>query len=220
VDEDDVVNAWISLPRRIYLDTSTLQTVYDYGEVIWEGEAFEPIGRAAKVEGLAEELDALRMIFLVNQRAMFEFVVTQASLGQGCIGLLGLVGVLKDGDQEALGVGRTADDAVLDVGEPGASIARTCSTLRSSTFSSSRSRHRAEPRPGIAQIHRPARRPDTAGRHWRLLRAVHPGRRRAGAPRFGRGRRRTRPMTSPVEPEPAHRLFSALRLGGTAMLAR
>jgi hypothetical protein len=80
VDEDDVVNAWISLPRRISLDTSTLQTVYDYGEVIWEGEAFEPIGRAAKVEGLAEELDALRMIFLVNQRAMFEFVVTQASL--------------------------------------------------------------------------------------------------------------------------------------------
>jgi hypothetical protein len=63
----------------------------------------------------------------------------EPSLGQGCIGLLGLVGVLKDGDQEALGVGRTADDAVLDVGEPGASIARTCSTLRSSTFSSSRS---------------------------------------------------------------------------------
>lgn len=80
MDEGDVVSAWISLPRRIYLDTSTLQTVYDYGEVTWEGEAFEPIGRAAKVEGLAEEVDALRMIFLVNQRAMFEFVVTEASL--------------------------------------------------------------------------------------------------------------------------------------------
>jgi hypothetical protein len=62
VDEEDVVSAWISLPRRIYLDTSTLQTVYDYGEVIWEGEPFEPIGRAAKVQGLAEEVDALRMI--------------------------------------------------------------------------------------------------------------------------------------------------------------
>jgi len=44
VDEDDVVRAWILLPRRVYLDTSTLQTVYDYGEVIWEGEVFEPIG--------------------------------------------------------------------------------------------------------------------------------------------------------------------------------
>jgi hypothetical protein len=80
VDEEDVVSAWISLPRRIYLDASTLQTVYDYGEVIWEAEPFEPIGRAAKVQGLAEEVDALRMIFLVNQRAMFEFVVTEASL--------------------------------------------------------------------------------------------------------------------------------------------
>jgi hypothetical protein len=80
VDEDDVVRAWILLPRRIYLDTSTLQTVYDYGEVIWEGEVFEPIGRAAEVVGLAEEVYALRMIFLVNQRAMFEFVVTEASV--------------------------------------------------------------------------------------------------------------------------------------------
>lgn len=32
------------------------------------------------MEGLADEIDALRMIFLVNQRAMFEFVVTEASL--------------------------------------------------------------------------------------------------------------------------------------------
>lgn len=53
--------------------TSTLQTVYDYGGVIWEGESFEPSSRAAKVEGLAEELNALRMNFLVNERAMFEF---------------------------------------------------------------------------------------------------------------------------------------------------
>jgi hypothetical protein len=80
VDQDEVVRAWISLPRRIYLDTTTLQTVYDYSEVIWEGAPFQPVGRAAKVPGLAAELDALRMIFLVNQRAMFEFVVTDASL--------------------------------------------------------------------------------------------------------------------------------------------
>jgi hypothetical protein len=77
---DDAVQAWLSLPRRIYLDTSTLQNVFDYGELIWEGEPFEPVGRAVNVPGLAEELDALRMIFLVNQRANFEFVVTEASL--------------------------------------------------------------------------------------------------------------------------------------------
>jgi hypothetical protein len=54
--------------------------VYNYGEVIWDGGTFEPTGRAASVQGLAEEVDALRMIFEVNQRASFQFVVTEASL--------------------------------------------------------------------------------------------------------------------------------------------
>lgn len=47
---------------------------------IFEGEPFEPVGRAARVEGPADEIDALRMIFMVNERAMFEFVMTDASL--------------------------------------------------------------------------------------------------------------------------------------------
>ena len=80
VAPDDPVTAWLSLPRRIYLDTSTLQKVFDYGGVIFEGEPFEPVGRATRVKGLSDELDALRMIFLVNERAMFEFVVTEESL--------------------------------------------------------------------------------------------------------------------------------------------
>ncbi len=74
------MGAWLSLPRRIYLDTSTLQNLYDFGGEIFEGESFEPGGRAARVQGLADEVDALRMIFMVNERAMFEFVVTEASL--------------------------------------------------------------------------------------------------------------------------------------------
>ena len=77
---DDPVRAWLSLPRRIYLDTSTLQKLYDFGGKIFEGEPFEPVGRAARVQGLADEIAALRMIFMVNERAMFEFVVTEASL--------------------------------------------------------------------------------------------------------------------------------------------
>lgn len=74
------MTAWLSLPRRIYLDTSTLQKLLDYGDVILEGEPFQPVGRAARVKGLSDELGALRMIFLVNEGAMFEFVVTEASL--------------------------------------------------------------------------------------------------------------------------------------------
>jgi hypothetical protein len=79
-ERDDLVGAWLSLPRRIYLDTSTLHKLYDFGGVIFEGEPFEPVGRAVRVQGLADEIDALRMIFMVNERAMFEFVVTEASL--------------------------------------------------------------------------------------------------------------------------------------------
>lgn len=80
VSDDAGTRAWLELPRRIYLDTSTLQSIHDFGEVIFEGEPFAPVGRAARVEGLAAELDALWRILLVNQRAMFEFVVTAASL--------------------------------------------------------------------------------------------------------------------------------------------
>ena len=79
-ERDDPVRAWLSLPRRIYLDTSTLQNLYDFGGEIFEGESFKPVGRAARVQGLAAQIDALQMIFMINQRAMFEFVVTEASL--------------------------------------------------------------------------------------------------------------------------------------------
>jgi hypothetical protein len=79
-ERDDPARAWLSLPRRIYLDTSTLQKLYDFGGEIFEGEPFEPVGRAARVEGLADEIEALQMIFMVNERAMFELVVTEASL--------------------------------------------------------------------------------------------------------------------------------------------
>jgi hypothetical protein len=55
VAPDDAVSAWLLLPRRIYLDTSTLQKVFDYGGVIFEGEPFEPVGRANKVPNLVRE---------------------------------------------------------------------------------------------------------------------------------------------------------------------
>jgi hypothetical protein len=80
VAQDAVVEAWLALPRRICLDTGTLQTMYDYGETLWEGEPFEPLRRDRQVPGLSDEIDALRNIFLVNERAHFEFAVTQASL--------------------------------------------------------------------------------------------------------------------------------------------
>ena len=77
---EETTQAWLSLPRRVYLDTSTLQTLYDFSEVVFEAVPFLPRGRAAGVEGFADELEALRRVFLVNERAQFEFAVTCASL--------------------------------------------------------------------------------------------------------------------------------------------
>lgn len=76
----DLVKAFTSLPARIYLDSSTLQRMFDYGGELFENEPFVPSQRAARVPGLAQDLEALRKIFIINKRAMFEFVVTRASL--------------------------------------------------------------------------------------------------------------------------------------------
>lgn len=78
--DSDAGGSWAALPRRIYLDTSTLQTIFDFGAEIFDGVEFTAVNRASRVEGLADEVDALRRILLVNQRAMFELAVTAASL--------------------------------------------------------------------------------------------------------------------------------------------
>jgi hypothetical protein len=80
VSRDEVVDAWLSLPHRIYLDTCTLQAIRKHGDVIWDGEPFVPRGPAELVAGYEQDIEALRLIFMVNERAMFEFVVTEATL--------------------------------------------------------------------------------------------------------------------------------------------
>jgi hypothetical protein len=55
----EALEAWRTLPRRVYLDTSTLQKLYDFGEFVFEAEPLLLAGRASRVEGLADELTAL-----------------------------------------------------------------------------------------------------------------------------------------------------------------
>jgi len=80
VAAEDPVRAFARLPHRIYLDTCTLQTIYEYDGVIFEDEPLDPRNRAATIDGLPEQLEALRKIFIINERAMFEFVITKTSL--------------------------------------------------------------------------------------------------------------------------------------------
>jgi hypothetical protein len=69
---------WIDLPRRVFLDSSTLQTLHAFGGVVFERE--DPPEAAAAHAGLGLDLEALRRIFAVNERALFEFVLSQNSL--------------------------------------------------------------------------------------------------------------------------------------------
>jgi hypothetical protein len=69
-----------SLPRRIFLDSCTAQTLRNYGSNIYEGEPVEDSDRIQRVpDGLAN-IDALRNIFLINERALFEWIVSHNSL--------------------------------------------------------------------------------------------------------------------------------------------
>jgi hypothetical protein len=71
-----------ALPRRLFLDSSTLQTMLDYGGSVFEGEEPPPGSRAFSIPDFLDDLEALRLIFLVNERAMFDFVLSQGSLDE------------------------------------------------------------------------------------------------------------------------------------------
>ena len=70
------------LPRRIFLDSSTLQTLQNYGELIWENEEISLTNRIWSVTNGIQNVEALRDIFFVNQRAGFEFALSDNSLAE------------------------------------------------------------------------------------------------------------------------------------------
>jgi hypothetical protein len=75
-------DAFEKLPRRIFLDSCTAQTLRDYGGFIYEGEPISAADRIHRVpDGLAN-LEALRDIFLLNERAQFEWIVSSGSLDE------------------------------------------------------------------------------------------------------------------------------------------
>ena len=69
-----------SLPRRIFLDSCTAQTLRDYGGYIYEAEPIPDADRIHCVTDGIANADALRNIFLINERAMFEWIVSLNSM--------------------------------------------------------------------------------------------------------------------------------------------
>ena len=69
-----------SLPRRIFLDSCTAQTLRDYEGYIYEGEPISASERIHSVTDGIANVEALHNIFLVNERAQFEWIVSRGSL--------------------------------------------------------------------------------------------------------------------------------------------
>ena len=67
------------LPRRLFLDSSTLQRLESYGEFIYDGGRIDENDRIWSVPNGIDEIEALREIIFVGQRACFELVVSNNS---------------------------------------------------------------------------------------------------------------------------------------------
>lgn len=69
-----------SLPRRIFLDSCTAQTLRNYGGYIWDAEPIPASDRIHSVTDGGANVEALRDIFLINERAQFEWIVSRGSM--------------------------------------------------------------------------------------------------------------------------------------------
>lgn len=69
-----------ALPGRVFLDSSTVQTLHTYGTYIWENDELSDTDRINRIPDGIENLEALRKIFIVVQRAGFEFAISEHSL--------------------------------------------------------------------------------------------------------------------------------------------
>jgi hypothetical protein len=72
--------AFESLPRCIFLDSCTAQTLRDYGSYIYDGEPISDRDRLHRVTDGIANVEALRNIFLINERAQFQWIVSRGSM--------------------------------------------------------------------------------------------------------------------------------------------
>jgi hypothetical protein len=68
------------LPRRIFLDSCAAQILGKYGGAIHEGEPIPEHDRIRRIPDGIANVEALASIFQVNERALFEWIVSDASL--------------------------------------------------------------------------------------------------------------------------------------------
>lgn len=67
------------LPRRIFLDSCTVQTLRKYGEFIYDGGSIMEDDRIHQIPDGFENVIALRDICQITGRALFQWIVSDAS---------------------------------------------------------------------------------------------------------------------------------------------
>lgn len=70
------------IPQRIFLDSSTLQTLQDYGAFLYENEDLSLGNRIFRDKEGAKKIEALRMIMQVAERAPFQFALSDNSFNE------------------------------------------------------------------------------------------------------------------------------------------
>jgi hypothetical protein len=70
------------LPRRIFLDSCTLQTLQRYGEYIYDGADIPRNDKLWRVSNGIRNVEALRKIVFVYQRAPVELALSRSSLDE------------------------------------------------------------------------------------------------------------------------------------------
>lgn len=69
-----------NLPRRIFLDSSIIQILTNYGEFIWNEDSLPRNARIRKIKNGMKNLIALQNIIFVNGRANFELALSKNSM--------------------------------------------------------------------------------------------------------------------------------------------
>jgi hypothetical protein len=68
-----------ALPRRIFIDSCTVQTLRRYGEFIYDGGSIGPGDVIYRIPDGLDSIEALRAICQVTSRALFQWIVSDAS---------------------------------------------------------------------------------------------------------------------------------------------
>ena len=68
------------VPGRVFLDSSTLQTLQDYGEYIYEGTEISRENRIWLIPEGIKNVEALRQIMLVGSRGLLQLALSRNSL--------------------------------------------------------------------------------------------------------------------------------------------